>query len=501
MKTHIAIAGAALLVSTLVGRADGAMGDSNSQAMGLGQAYTALARGPEAVFWNPANLGLSGTRKFSWELLGVGATVIAENNSFSVKTYNDYFTESNDNVSPRGTPYYIDLDDKVDLLSDVPGEGLKMDVEAEPMLALGLPINGGIAFPLPGGLQSALTIGLTGGVESEVPKDMVELFLFGNEFAGERVAAGKPEGYDISKWDGSGWAIASVNWAGARAWMPEQFEPYLSEFSVGGTLKYMVGAYGEVTESGGEGLVSRIEGATVGTYLITRSAGVTEDEGLFGIDTGFLNPDIGGHGFGLDLGVAGVTKNKKTSVSIGLLNLLDTFSWSSNVRQDSLFVTADDLRVTRAVDPDVDNFEDILDNEDVDGDGDVDFHKLLDDESFSRSLPAMLRMGVAHEYSPRLTLVGNYDQAFSEGFGVSTTPRLAGGVEYRLVPWLPVRFGLSVGGRQGTSSSFGFALGPFEFPHVQLRLLELAVATRDGFFPGLSKGSAISLQLLRLSLI
>ena len=54
--------------------------------MALGQAYTALARGPEAVFWNPANLALSDSRKFSWDLLGAGLCVAVENNSFSVAT-------------------------------------------------------------------------------------------------------------------------------------------------------------------------------------------------------------------------------------------------------------------------------------------------------------------------------------------------------------------------------------------------------------------------------
>ncbi len=143
----------------------------------------------------------------------------------------------------------------------------------------------------------------------------------------------------------------------------------------------------------------------------------------------------------------------------------------------------------------------VLDNEDVDDDGDVDFHKQIGDDSFSRSLPAVLRVGVAHEVSPQLTLVGNYDQAFTEGFGMSTTPRLASGVEYRLSPWFPVRAGLSVGGRRGNSSAVGLALGPFHMSGMQLRLFDLALVSRGGFFPGLSKGTALSLQFFQLSVI
>ena len=480
MKINRFFAIAALLISSLASQSHGVLNDTEPRAMGLAQSYTALARGPQAVFWNPANLALSGSRKVSWQLLGAGFSLVAENNSFSVSTYNDNFTASNKNESPKGTPYYISEEDKQDLLDDIPSSGLKMNVEVDPILALGLPINGGVAFPMPGGIHSAVTIGLTAGFEGEVPKDMLELFLFGNEFAADRQAAGKEDGYDIGEWDGSGWAIGSLNWAGAKAWMPAQFEPYLSEFTIGGTLKFMGGAYGEIKESGGEGLVARLDGAMVDAHAISHVAG--------------------GTGFGLDLGVAGVTKNRKTTFSVGLLNLLDTFSWSIEARQDSLFATASDLRVTRFIDPDNRNIEDILDNEDVDDDGDVDFHKKIGEESFSRSLPAVLRVGVAHELMERLTVVGNYDQAFSKGFGISTTPRLSSGVEYRLVPWFPMRFGLSLGGRWGSSSAIGFAIGPFELPHMQFSLLDLAVVTRGGFFPGISKGTAISLQLFRLDL-
>ena len=98
----------------------------------------------------------------------------------------------------------------------------------------------------------------------------------------------------------------------------------------------------------------------------------------------------------------------------------------------------------------------------------------------------MVRLGVAYEAMPRMTVVGNWDQAFSEGFGVTTTPRLSGGVEYRLVDWFPTRFGLSVGGRS-SSSSIGFAFGPFILPHFKISLMETALVTRGGFLPGIAK--------------
>jgi hypothetical protein len=445
------------LVGIMAGQVYGAIGDKGIRAMGLAQSYTALARGAEAAFWNPANLGLSGGAGFSWDVLGVGVAISTENNSFSVKDYNDNFTEKD---------HFITESDKRGLLGDIPGGGLKVNLDAEPILALGVPINGGISFPFIGGTQAAVAVGFTAGFEGEMPKDMFELALFGNDFDRQ---------YDIAEWDGSTWILGSVNLAVAKPWMPTALAPYLGEFAVGGTLKFIGGAYGETLRSDG-GFISRTEGADLEAYMITQNAG--------------------GTGFGLDLGVAGASKDGRTVFSVGLLNLIDNVSWGIDARQDSLFAAATDLKATDFIN-DVDEIEDILDNEDIDGDGDADFHKKISEKSFSRSLPAILRLGVAHQLEERLLLVGNLDQSFSEGFGQVTTPRLSGAVEYRLVEWLPARFGLSMGGR-GASTAVGFGIGPLALSRFEVRLLEVALATQGGFFPGIAKGSVVAVDFFRL---
>ena len=471
---------AMIIIGGCTGRAFAVPGDVNPRTMGLGQAYTALARGPESAFWNPANLALSGSSDVHWDLFRVGISLVAENNSFAWTTYMDNFTENNKNVSPNGTPYYISPEDKIDLLGDIPAEGLKINVDIDPSVALGIPINGGVAFSI-GEIRSAVSIGLNAGVEAELSRDMFDLFLSGNEF---------DKNYAISDWDGSGWALGTINFSAARAFMPMQLKPYLSEFTAGGTFKISLGSYGEVMESGGTGLTSELSGFALDSYLVTRSAGFS----------GSLNkpkPGLGGLGFGLDFGVAAVTKDRKATISLGFLNLLDTFSWSMDARQDSLFVGASDLRITRFVDEEI---SDVLDNEDLDGVGETDFYKQISDEAFSRSLPAMMRLGVSYQVIPKLMVVGNYDQAFSSGFGVSSSPRLAGGVEYRLVDWFPTRIGLSLGGRSN-GASVGFAFGPFLMPSMRFILLDFALFTRGGFVPGVAKGTALSLQLVRIDFI
>ena len=112
----------------------------------------------------------------------------------------------------------------------------------------------------------------------------------------------------------------------------------------------------------------------------------------------------------------------------------------------------------------------------------------------------MLRLGVAYQAKPQLTVVGNWDQAFSSKFGMRTRPRLAGGIEYWLADWLPARMGLSLGGRS-SSSAVGFAFGPFVLSSMQVRLLETSLAMRGGLLPGIAKGTAISVMFFRLSLV
>ena len=471
---------AALLIAGAYRQVAAVPGDASPRAIALGQAYTALAQGPEAVFWNPANLALSDSRKFSWDLLGAGLCLAIENNSFSVATYNANFTAANKQVSPNGSLYYISPVKKKRLLADIPDAGLRMNGDIEPTLVAGLPVNGGMTFAI-GDVHSAIAVGFTSGVESEIPKDALELFFFGNEFAEDRLAAGKSEGYDISDWNGSGWAVGTLNVAAAKPAMPVRLAPYLSEFAVGSTLKLSMGTYGEIIESGGTGLVSRVDGAKADAWLITQHAQM-------------------GLGMGLDVGIAGRSKNRKTTFSFSVLNLLDTFSWSKGARQDSIFLATNELRISRFLDAESRSIEEVFDNPDFDGDGDPDFTKQIGQKPFSRSLPAMLRLGVAYRATPQLTVVGNWDQAFSSKFGMRTRPRLASGVEYWLADWLPARIGLSLGGRS-SSSAVGFAFGPFVLSSMQVRFLETSLAMRGGLFPGMAKGSAISVLFFRLSLV
>ena len=434
-------------------------GDTQPRAMGMAGSYSALARGAEALYWNPANMGLKDSPKVSLPL-SLGFSFILENNSWSVADYNDH----NGN--------FIDEAAKDDLLADLEQGGFKFNTD----IALFLPVVGGFTFPMPWGLSSAIAFDTQIGVEGQIPRDMIEFLLRGNDFEQTRIEQGRDPNYDIAEWDGQGWGLGVFSWGFAKPWMPAQLSPYLSQFLVGTTLKVMGGGMGEVIRSDG-GFITRPSGADIDAYVVSQ----------FG----------GGIGFGLDFGAAGVTKDGKTVGSIALMNFLDTMSWSISTQQDSVFVSASDINALSISGKD--DLTEITDNP-VDSNGDKIFHKEIDVSSFSRSLPAMMRIGVAHTPLPRLTVSGNYDQAFSDGFGISSTPHISTAVEYRLVNWFPVRFGLSVGGRSSQTSAMGFAFGPFTLGRVQLSLLETGLINRGGFLPGLSQGFGYSINLFKFQI-
>ncbi|MEE3233886.1 MAG: DUF5723 family protein [Candidatus Latescibacterota bacterium] len=440
-------------------------GDMQPAAASMAQAYGAMARGAESIYWNPANLALKGGPNVSIRSL-FDFSFSLENNSISIEDYNKY----------NGT--FIDVEDKEAILADIGPGGLRFNTD----VGIGVPIIGGFSFPLPGNFKGAFAVDLQVGGEGAIPRDMIDFLLYGNQFGYEREAVGKAPGYDIAKWDGDVSALAVLSFALAKQWMPSLLQPYLSQFAVGGTFKVIGGGIGEVLRSNG-GIETKVNGTNVDAYGITRMGG--------------------GQGFGLDLGVTGVSADGRATVSLAFMNLLDTMTWDAEFdvgdftfesRTDSFYVEADRLRALSFAGQN--SFGEIFDNP-LDENGDTVFREKTGTSAFSTNLPAMLRLGGTYDVFHNLRVNGQYDQAFSSGFGISSTPRVALGAEYSIVKWFPMRVGLSAGGRVGNSSAFGLGIGPFSLGSMKLRLLEFATVNRGGFLPAGTQGMAISLGLFR----
>ena len=83
--------------------------------LGFGEAYSTFARGSEAIFWNPANLGFrnEGLPSFTVSLYSIRVNI--GQNSINLDLFNEFFTEK-DKVLSRA-----DVDR---MLNKIPDDGL-----------------------------------------------------------------------------------------------------------------------------------------------------------------------------------------------------------------------------------------------------------------------------------------------------------------------------------------------------------------------------------------
>ena len=88
-------------------------------------------------------------------------------------------------------------------------------------------------------------------------------------------------------------------------------------------------------------------------------------------------------------------------------------------------------------------------------------------EPFSSSLPTTLRIGATLQtdesqlfpFLPgKMLLAFDYTQGLNSSMGNITQPRFSLGLEYRVIPFLPLRTGISMGGGEGVHWAAGFGL-------------------------------------------
>ncbi len=362
----------------------------NAREMGMAGAYGAVAHGADAVNWNPANLGLVLTSGFTLQMPGMGMRVL--NSSFGLADYNRY----------NGA--VLAQEEKAEILSKIPDDGLKLIV------------HGGGMLTAASISRLALALRLRASSDLVISRDLFELVLNGNELGRE---------YDFSQSAGSGWAMADVSISYGQAF----YVPYFNDFAVGVSLHWLKGlGMAEVLESRGRVL--------------------TDFEGLSGDGFAKLRTASGGNGFSIDIGLAGITKNNVV-LSLAVLNLASQVRWDQEVRIYEYGIRADSLTVEALVNKEADSLITDL-QEDYPG------------KAFTRNLPPELKFGAAYALSDWL-LSGQLIQALQKAPGINRVPYVALGAEWRRLSFLPLRFGLAFGGAHQLSASLGFSLriGPF----------------------------------------
>jgi len=427
------------------------------KGIGMARTYAASTYGLDAAGVNPANL-LGGGQSYliQFGLAKVGMHVGSDFLTYDL--YEKYFTGIETDSGRVGR--YLGDAEKQEILDGFPdGVGtIAADAEVRP---IGLMLNLG---------SGALALTVTERVASTatIPREYADFLFYGNT---------PGSAYDFSQTHMAG------SWTreyGLTYAMPLPGLGPVSDVTAGIGLKLVHGyAYAEVDRFN-TSLITSTTGVLTGTLDV--HARTSCIDALTDSYDGSFDPfpAPAGTGIGFDLGMAGsLTEYMRVGVSV---TDIGSINWTRNVEEisaDSTLVVSDPL------DPEQSSgVEDAVNGESRPG------------PEFATSLPSMLRIGVAADlhklpffrsFLPgELLVAADYSQGLVETAGSTLTPRFSLGMEWRPLPFLPVRTGVSFGGTDHYNWAFGFGF------HFGLFDIDLATENVSWLFAtrGTSYGSA-----------
>ncbi|MBN1780948.1 hypothetical protein JW948_07490 [bacterium] len=271
-------------VLVLVLAASAVRAQMTSRALGMGSAYTALARGVHAADWNPANLGLPDNPKFSMSFIAAGAQI--GNNSFTQGMYNKYVGKA------------LSRSDVADIMSSIPDGGLRFGARGA-VRALSFSVN-----------RFAVTIGGDFGGYANIEKTIFEFIFEGNELYRD---------YNMDDIDGGGEGVGLLGFS-----YGDQIEADWAEIlTVGGRLNFLYGfGYAKIEKS---------------------QFDVRFDDFGFNIHGDYEARTASGNmGWSLDAGSC-ARINDKLTVGVTLSNLLGNLSWDKDIKQVMGYIDADSV--------------------------------------------------------------------------------------------------------------------------------------------------------------
>jgi hypothetical protein len=408
---------AGLLVPALL---QAQLADPSTRALGMGGAYTSLARGYEAVYWNPAMLATTGRPGFTIGLPHLNVEV--GSNVYGLK---DFLTYANSGP-----------------LSDAAKHTLLDKMASDTSLAIR--VLGGVQ---PFGLSIgpvALAVGSTFEGDLAVGKDAVELALFGNA---TRTAPG--QFFTARGSSGFGWGATT-----AAASLALPFPMPVGRLSIGITGKYTIGHF---LASAGD-LGTRI-GASPSFSAVTAGQAIYTNYGQNCDSFKPTGTDVcggqAGKGISADLGAALQFAHGGITLSAVAVNAIGSMTWDDTrlvyermrrqVTQDVsghvVTVTTDSTRLETPAAIDADPAARALKD------------SLLAHASFAK----LLRFGFALR-SGMLSLGGAMQMRLQQGLDQQPSQLVAAGAEYRLLGFLPLRVGASWDFGEATTLSAGTGL-------------------------------------------
>ena len=288
------------IVASIFG-AENVFAQLTARGVGMGGAYTALARGAHAPAWNPANLGLpDNPQGLSMDIFSVGAQL--SNNSFTKSMYDQYNGK------------YWDTQTVTDILDHVPSNGLAVDLD----VAMNF-----LSFSYG---RFAMTLGASGGGFLKMDKTIFDLVLKGNELN---------KTYTLKNADGESMAVGYLG----LSWGQPVEVDFVEHLSIGWTTYLLQGiAYGHLDDSD--------------VLVKTTQAGFDLD-GSYQASSG-----LGNLGVGIDLGAAAQI-NEQWAASLCLANLFSRITWNKKNKTNYGYFGGESLAVLDFSDEDEkDDFQD-----------------------------------------------------------------------------------------------------------------------------------------------
>ena len=392
----------------------------SARSAGLAGAYTARARGYEAVFWNPANLGLPEGSAWSVGLPSVSAFVA--NNSLTYGQITDLYGD------------FLDDSEKSALLADVrrddPNRMLTLDGRIDAHW-LGFSIG-----------RFAIAGGSIGSGTAELTPDAVELVLFGN--AGED---GTGKDFSLEGSQALGWGVSAVGVSYGHPLAIPILEELGMNVSVGATAKDLIAhGLGRVLDQGSL--------FTQEPLALNASA-----EALYSDDA------FSGSGWSID--VAGAMKWNNLTAGLALHNLVGNIGWDESAFELELLSVTADFDSTTSEDT-VFTFAELSpeDQERV--------RTFLDDAD----LPTRVRLGGRLDLTSMLSLSADYEERIGGSLRAGWDRRFVTGAELRALPFLPLRIGLGTNFEDFTyAGGFGVYAGPV---HLDLAVRRQGIPGGDG---------------------
>ena len=379
---------AVIAITILAPNASAQLVSASAASLALGDNYTALARGFNAMNWNPAGLGMPDNPFFSFAFAGRGA---GGTDPISLSDLSRY--------SGVAVPQTV-LASWLTRVHRQGGQSLEADGAGSFALSLG-------SF----GFQLATNAYERG----KLSPDAVEVLLYGN--AG---ASGTPRSMSLkgSRTEAAVTTTAAASFGHA---VDIGIGPISQHLAIGATVKYIVGN-------------ALLLGEDAGSQLDANPLALDVQFPIIQSDTSLNGMPQRGHGVGIDVGAA--WQSGPLAIGASIQNLVNTFKWNVNEMYfrpgGALFTTSG----TRQTNFDAMAMTAVPDSLRARA-------SALGAEIDAMRFKPMLNVGASFQVLPFLTTTADVRQELGDGMRLGERTHVGAGAELRLIPFLPLRAGLA----------------------------------------------------------